>query len=69
VFRKPETQKGPRGMPENLVSCECGLVWRLSMIRTSMRDAVLRCSCGRELITWSGPYMYVKVRVQEAAEK
>lgn len=56
-------------MPENLVSCECGLVWRLSMIRTSMRDAVLRCSCGRELITWSGPYMYVKVRVQEAAEK
>jgi len=57
-------------MPENLVGCECGLVWRLSRIKTSHRDdAVLRCSCGRELITWSGPYMYVKVRVQEPPGK
>ena len=56
-------------MAANLVTCECSLIWRLHRFKTSMRDeATLRCSCGRELITWSGPYMYVKERVPEPKE-
>jgi hypothetical protein len=57
-------------MPENLVTCDCSVVWKLHRFKAMMReDAVLRCSCGRELITWSGPYIWVKERVQEPKEK
>ena len=63
-------EDGGRNMPENLVSCECSLVWKLHKFRTAQRDdATLRCSCGRVLITWSGPYMLVKERVQEPPER
>lgn len=56
-------------MPANLVTCECSLIWKLHRIRTGMRDdAMLRCSCGRVLITWSGPYMWMKERVPEPKE-
>ncbi len=58
------------GMPDNLITCDCSVVWRLHRFKAMMReDAVLRCSCGRELITWSGPYIWVKERVQEPEEK
>ncbi len=57
-------------MPTNLVTCECSLIWKLHQIKTSMRDnATLRCSCGRVLITWSGPYMWMKERMPEPKEK
>ena len=36
------------------------------MMRT---DATLRCSCGRVLITWTGPYMWMKERVPEPEQK
>jgi hypothetical protein len=57
-------------MPTNLVTCECSLIWKLHQIKTGMRDnATLRCSCGRVLITWSGPYLWMKERVDEPKEK
>jgi hypothetical protein len=57
-------------MPANLVTCECSLVWKLHQFKTMMRDnASLRCSCGRVLITWSGPYIWVKERVAEPKDK
>jgi hypothetical protein len=56
-------------MPEDLVTCECNLVWKLHRFRTKMReDETLRCSCGRELITWSGPYILTKERVPDPEE-
>lgn len=56
-------------MAANLVTCECNLVWRLHKFRTMMRDAELRCNCGRVLITWSGPYILTKERVPDFEEK
>lgn len=57
-------------MADNLVTCDCSLVWKLRQVRSIPRnDATLRCSCGRVLVTWSGPYMWMKERVQEPEEK
>ena len=57
-------------MPTNLVTCECSLIWKLHQIKTGLREnATLRCSCGRELITWSGPYMWMKERMPEPKEQ
>ena len=57
-------------MPDNLVSCDCSLVWKLHQVKSMMRtDATLRCSCGRVLLTWSGPYMWMKERVSEPEQK
>jgi hypothetical protein len=57
-------------MGKELVTCDCSVVWRLHRFPAMMReDAVLRCSCGQVLLTWSGPYIWVKERVQEPEEK
>jgi hypothetical protein len=57
-------------MEANLVTCDCSLTWKLHQMKSMMRDnAMLRCSCGRVLITWSGAYMWMKERVPEPKEK
>ncbi|MGB6689031.1 MAG: hypothetical protein WBE76_14450 [Terracidiphilus sp.] len=57
-------------MPEDLVTCECNLVWKLHRFRTKLReDETLRCSCGRELITWSGPYILTMERVPDPDDR
>jgi hypothetical protein len=58
-----------RAMGKELITCDCSCVWRLHRFQAMMReDATLRCSCGRVLLTWSGPYIWVKERVQEPQE-
>jgi hypothetical protein len=53
-------------MPANLVTCECSLVWKLHRFKSMMRDnAALCCSCGRVLMTWSGPCIWVKERISK----
>jgi hypothetical protein len=59
-----------RAMGKELITCDCSCVWRLHRLPAMKReDAVLRCSCGQVLITWSGPYIWVKERVEEPQEK
>jgi hypothetical protein len=56
-------------MAKELITCDCACVWRLHRFQAMMReDATLRCSCGRVLLTWSGPYIWVKERVPEPRE-
>lgn len=48
-------------MTSEIKKCECGLVWRLTKVKTpyGMRDKdSLECDCGRELISWNGGHMY-----------
>jgi hypothetical protein len=42
-----------------VVTCECGGVWKLRKIKTIMRDIdTFNCTCGRELISWNGGHMW-----------
>ena len=46
-------------MRDRIVTCECGLVWKLRKVKVIMRDAdSLNCNCGRELISWNGGHIW-----------
>lgn len=59
-------------MKSEIKKCECGLVWKLTRIKTpyGIRDTdSLACDCGHELIAWNGGHMYTAEKVPEETSK
>jgi len=54
-------------MNTTIERCECGKKWKLTKYKTlgGIRDIdSLYCTCGRELISWSGAHMWGKEEIK-----
>jgi hypothetical protein len=47
-----------------MTKCECGLTWRVLHITVEVRYVgLIRCVCGRLLVSWEGLFLYTVERV------
>ena len=54
-------QKERRDMPDWIITCECGLKWRLHRVKAIARGSgSVNCTCGRELVNWNGGHMWIR---------
>lgn len=46
-------------MASREITCECGRTWKLTKVKTIMRDKdSFDCICGKELIEWNGGHTW-----------
>ena len=54
-------RKEQHNMAHQIITCECGLKWNLRRVKIIARDSdSANCTCGRELIRWSGGHMWIR---------